>query len=233
MKKLLFLFSILLPFLFGCTAIPAVQQERTLVSDKAALPVPLQKMALLAQQGNASAQVNLGTKYRDGLGVQRDYKAAVKWFTLAAKQGDVNGQGSLAAMYFKGSGVPQDRKIAVKWYTLAAEQGKLSTQQFLGVMHSEGLGIPRDYKIALKWFTLAAKQGYFSSQIWLGGMYERGRGVPQDYIRAHMWYSLAGSNDSSLARARIDSIAKKMSSADIANSQKLARECLASNYKAC
>jgi len=39
-----------------------------------------------AKKGNVSAQNNLGDMYKNGKGVPKDYKEAVKWFKLAAKK---------------------------------------------------------------------------------------------------------------------------------------------------
>jgi hypothetical protein len=41
-----------------------------------------------AEQGDATAQFNLGVMYVNGQGVKKDYKEAVKWFTKAAQRGD-------------------------------------------------------------------------------------------------------------------------------------------------
>jgi len=38
---------------------------------------------LAAEQGNASAQANLGVRYYNGEGVPQDYAVAVKWYRLA------------------------------------------------------------------------------------------------------------------------------------------------------
>lgn len=81
------------------------------------------KCKLAAEQGDASAQYNLGRMYLYGQGVPQDNKAAAKWYTLAAEQGDVIAQYNLGFMYYNGRGVPQDDTMAVKWWTLAAEQG--------------------------------------------------------------------------------------------------------------
>jgi TPR repeat protein len=61
--------------------------------------------------------------YRNGQGVPRDYKNAVKWFRLSAEQWYAMAQYNLGLMYQQGWGVPQDDKTAVKWFRLAAEQG--------------------------------------------------------------------------------------------------------------
>jgi uncharacterized protein len=58
-------------------------------------------------------------------------------------------------------------------------------------------------------------------------MYRDGQGVPQNYVAAHMWFNLAavrgGIGDKDTAKNR-DTVAAKMSPAQIAEAQKLARE---------
>ncbi len=80
----------------------------------------------LAEQGDASAQYNLGAMYREGKGVLRDHKAAVKWFTLAAEQGIASAQFNLGNSYYDGHGVAQDHAIAHAWYNIAAINGNES-----------------------------------------------------------------------------------------------------------
>ncbi|MCH8041453.1 MAG: SEL1-like repeat protein [Nitrospinae bacterium] len=48
----------------------------------------LQEFQLLAVQGHAQAQVNLGIMYSQGRGVPKDSVQAYRWYTLAAGQGD-------------------------------------------------------------------------------------------------------------------------------------------------
>ena len=93
----------------------------------------------------------------------------------------------------------------------------------------EGSSVPQDYARAVKWYRKADEQGDASSQNNLGNMYRSGRGVLQDYAEAHMWYNLAvsrfppGENRDLAVRNR-DKIAKRMTSAQISEAQKLARE---------
>jgi TPR repeat protein len=49
-----------------------------------------------ADQGNAIAQLELGTYYFAGVVVAQDYAQAAKWWRMAADQGNANAQGSLA-----------------------------------------------------------------------------------------------------------------------------------------
>ncbi len=68
----------------------------------------------LAGQGNALAQLNLGSMYAAGQGVPQDDAEAARWYRKAAEQGDASAQYNLALMYYNGQGVPQDYAEAVK-----------------------------------------------------------------------------------------------------------------------
>ena len=83
----------------------------------------LQEWRPLAEQGNATAQFNLGFMYYNGKGVPQDYAEAFKWWRLAAEQGDAIAQSNLGSLYEYGQGVPQDNVMAHMWYNLAAANG--------------------------------------------------------------------------------------------------------------
>ncbi|MCH7889487.1 MAG: sel1 repeat family protein [Proteobacteria bacterium] len=153
-----------------------------------------------------------------------DYDTAFRGFKSAAEQGDAGAQFSLGFMYTTGQGVPQDYAEAVKWYRRAAEQGLAHAQLMLVVMYNEGQGVPQDYAEAAKWARLAAEQGHAYAQFSLGDMYGEGQGIPQDYVQAHLWYNLAAAQGIDTARKYRDIIAEKMTPAQIAEAQRLARE---------
>jgi hypothetical protein len=77
----------------------------------------------------------------------------------------------------------------------------------------------------------SAEQGDATAQYNLAVMYDAGRGVLQDYVLAHKWYNLAASHyatweadiGASAARNR-DRLTTRMTSAQIAEAQKMARE---------
>ena len=97
----------------------------------------------LAEQGDASAQSNLGVMYEQGRGVAQNYREAMRWFRLAAMQGDASAQSNLGVMYFKGQGIAQDFREAMRWYRLGAGQGNVEAQFNLGVMYERGEVSPR------------------------------------------------------------------------------------------
>ena len=59
---------------------------------------------LSAEQGDASAQFNLGNMYANGEGVPQDDAEAVRWYRLAAEQGNAGAQLNLGNMYANGRG---------------------------------------------------------------------------------------------------------------------------------
>jgi TPR repeat protein len=153
-----------------------------------------------------------------------DSTETAKWFRKAAEQGDADAQGWLGFMYDMGEGVQKDSTEAAKWYRKAAEQGHAHSQFSLGEMYDGGRGVTQDYAEAAKWYRKAADQGDLWAQFNLGLMYQQGDGVPQDYVLAHMWFNLAAARNSDMARLNRDKLADKMTPAQIAEAQRLARE---------
>jgi TPR repeat protein len=84
----------------------------------------LREWTPLAKKGNANVQYLLGVMYRDGQGVPRDHKTAVKWLKLAAEQGDANAQLNLGLMYGDGAGLIQDNVYAHMWETSLRLMGR-------------------------------------------------------------------------------------------------------------
>jgi hypothetical protein len=64
-------------------------------------------------------------------------------------------------------------------------------------------------------------------------MYRLGKGVLQDYVRAHMWLNLAADNGYKKAIKFREMVAEEMTPTQIAEAQKIARECIKKNYKNC
>ena len=162
-----------------------------------------------------------------------DYATAVREWKPLAEQGDAKAQYALGSSYREGKGVPQDYIEALKWLRLSAEQGNSSGQDGLGLMYSRGYGVSQDYRKAVKWYRLSAEQNHLQGQYNLGAKYANGEGVIQDYVLAHMWLNIAASNGYKDGVEARDGLAKNMTSEQIAEAQKLARECVAKNYKGC
>lgn len=118
----------------------------------------LQEFRPLAEQGDATAQYNLGGMYASGDGVPQNDAEAVTWYRKAAEQGDATAQNNLGVMYDNGQGVPQDYAKTAQWYRRAAEQGDASAQFKLGLMYYKGTGVTRNPVMVYVVSNLAAAQ---------------------------------------------------------------------------
>lgn len=127
----------------------------------------------------------------------------------------------------------KDYATALSRFRSAAQQGSAGAQAMLGAMYEDGEGIAQDYKEAVRWFQLSAAQGFASAQYNLALMYGKGQGVAQDYIKGHMWLNLAATGGDSKAVKGRDLVTAKLTPEQVAEAQKLARECQARNFKNC
>ncbi|WP_158813899.1 tetratricopeptide repeat protein [Methylocapsa sp. S129] len=119
------------------------------------------KFFLKAARSNfALAEVNLGSLYFNGQGVEKDYGEAAKWDRLAADQGLAPAQAALGSLYVLGQGVARDYAEAERLLRLAASQGFAPAENALGDLYARGQGVERDASQAMKWYALAADHGY-------------------------------------------------------------------------
>lgn len=105
-----------------------------------------------AEQGNAEAQFRLGILYETGIGVDKNYSAAAKWYRKAAEQGHAQAQNNLGRMYLQGMGVNKNYSSAVMWFRKAADQGHVGARSNMGIMYEKGLGVEKDDREALRWY---------------------------------------------------------------------------------
>ena len=123
-----------------------------------------------------------------------------------------------------GAAQHQDYATALRLLRPLADRGDATAQFNLGVMYDAGQGVPQNYPEAVKWFGLAAGQGHAEAQYNLGFMYANGHGVQQDYVRSHMWFFLSAAQGYQEAGKSLYAVARRMTPAQIAEAQKLARE---------
>src|SRR6266481_5274548 len=140
-----------------------------------------------------------------------DYAKALKLARPLAEAGDPRAEAIVGSAYYRGRGVAQNDTEAAKWFRLADDKG--------------------NYAEAARWYRLAAEQGDAQAQYNLGLAYARGEGVTQDVVDAHMWFNLAAArfpaNDTRNRTAAVknrDTVAGEMSSEQLAEAQKRARE---------
>src|SRR5215469_1269834 len=158
------------------------------------------------------------------MNMRAEYEATAKELRKAAEGGDASAQNNLGLLYYEGKGVPQDYRQAKQWFEEGAKQGYAGAQTNLGTLYLHGEGAPQSDQMALFWLSQAAEQGDALAFAKLGSMYTKGQGVLQDYIQAHMWYNLSAAHGEKRSAETRDALAQKMTPAQIAEAQRLARE---------
>ena len=112
-----------------------------------------------AARGHAEPQYQLGKCCFYGIGMNRNYPQAARWFRLAAEQNHAKAQTALGMMYVQGLGLQRNYPMALKWFRKAAGQGLDAAENQLGMLYAQGKGVPQDFDEATKWFSLAASHG--------------------------------------------------------------------------
>lgn len=163
-----------------------------------------------------------------------DYANAAREFRPLAEKGHAEAQYNLGFMYANGQGVPQNHAEAAKWYRLAAQQGDAEAQGNLALMYAYGQGVSQNNIEAVRLYRLAAQQGNAPAQYNLAFMYAKGQGVSQDLVRSYLWlnFAVAQRRDAKWIANR-NIVASKMTPNQIAEAQKMERDCAARKLKGC
>jgi TPR repeat protein len=190
----------------------------------------------LAETGDVSAQMRLGFFYESGAGLRRDWVESAKWFSKAADAGDESAVFviSFLGRYWRHREGANAPPIIYELVEKVAKSGFAVAQFSLGVMYYP-IGDPSfdaakgNTAQAVVWYRRAAEQGDIGAQVALGLAYAQGIGVAQDYIEADKWFNTAASRakgEDELAdiASRHNKLAHVMTSSQIDEAQKLARE---------
>jgi hypothetical protein len=161
--------------------------------------------------------------YANGVGVSRDYKEAVKWYSQSAEQGDAAGAYGLAVRYMMGQGVSRDYDEAEKWLKAAVDKGHGDAAYNLGVIyerHAPRLSGPPDHVAAAKYLQIAADQGIADGQCMLGTLFADGNGVAKNNVAAYEWMTLAAQNGNAGCSQRITPFLPQMTPDQIAEAKR-------------
>ncbi|MDX1402491.1 MAG: tetratricopeptide repeat protein, partial [Kiloniellales bacterium] len=112
----------------------------------------IRELRVAAAQGHAAAAYELGQAHTLGVVVEKDLKAAKRWFTRAAELGDGRALFMIGANYASGNGVPQDMEAAAYYYGEAAIRGHPEAQFQLAEAFAKGNGVPKDLSWAMRWY---------------------------------------------------------------------------------
>jgi TPR repeat protein len=197
-KHLTFIFLTLICLTaFGQNTSELNEQSKKLIEtqefDKA---VPILKQA--AELGNAESQYNLGYCYQAGIGVEKNSKKAIEWYSKSAEQGWNDGLYAMMMAYGSGHGVQQDFNKAFSFALKCAENGDGTCMFNVINCYKEGMGTEKDIDKMLEWAIRLGKlqnpenlqkSGYItSSRLNLAYMYRDGTDVEQDNFISYQWF---------------------------------------------
>ena len=185
------------------------------------------KVAVLLLCSSLSAQSTMAANLADAYNayINGDFETALRLITPLAEKGDVEAQFVLGYMYETGHVAPKNSTEAAKWYRKAADNGDATAQISLGKLYELGDGVPQDYTEAERLYAMAAVTGSTRGHYRLANLYRFGRGVPKDLVRAHMHFNLAAAGFIVLpAKENRDEIEKLMTTAQLSEARRLARE---------
>lgn len=149
-----------------------------------------------AVNGDVRAQMALGHRYTDGIGVKKSCSVAATYYELAANTAvdeymaavsyPMTGNERLADDALDTLGRGDNNFELVQYYMNAAEKGDMQARLMMGHMRYSGLrGVEQDFVAAAEDFRVAAVQEednsvHAAAKANLGHMYAEGLGVPRD-----------------------------------------------------
>ncbi|MGE0658679.1 MAG: peptidoglycan-binding protein [Reyranellaceae bacterium] len=185
----------------------------------AALPALLGR----AEAGEVAAQLELGRRYVQGVGVGRNEVEAAKWLTRAAAQGNGQAQFNVGVMYERGIGVTADIGKAIDYYRRSAAQNVPMAWHNLALLHAGGApGLKADPAQARQFMIRAAELGQIESQYSLSLMYLQGVGGAADRVTAMSWLAVAARPNQPKLIEAAKQLSAQLSDGDRQRAQKLA-----------
>jgi arylsulfatase A len=126
-----------------------------------------------AEKGDASAQLSLAIRYRDGKDVEKDPAEAMRWGHLAADQGYAEAMDFVGFMFFRGVSVVHSPDIAAGYFKAAADRSAQAAWN-LGQCYFAAQGVEQDVPRALEIWDRAAGMGHgraaaVAAMAWLAG----------------------------------------------------------------
>lgn len=147
----------------------------------------------------------LGFLHFHGLGMQKDYAKARRYFALAAEHGLTSAEYSLGIMAQRGLDMPSDLDLAIRHLSSAADRGHAPALLQLALIY-ETKGSKADLTTAFECYLRAARLGVAVAATRVAYCYEEGEGVLRDTNLSLDWYSKAAALGDATAHLRLSDI---------------------------
>lgn len=178
------------------------------------------------QKGEPAALFEIGKRYTDGTGVEKDLAKAAEWYELAANKGFAPAQYIIGNFNEKGFGVDKNPAEAAKWYEEAAKGGNIIAMHNLAVLNAtpNALSAEPDMNAAFRWFVNAADYGVRDSQVNAGIFYTKGFGTEVNLVEAYKWFAVAAKAGDKDAGNKRDVIANAMPPSELEIAKALVKD---------
>jgi serine/threonine protein kinase/TPR repeat protein len=124
-----------------------------------------------AAHGRTRAMREVGLRYANGAGTDRDLVKATQWFDMAIQAGDISAKTLLSECYLLGKGVTKNEAKAIQLLKEAATANDPRAMDQLANCYHKGIGVAQDDKEAFRLYSEAAKLNYLDSLGNLGVLY--------------------------------------------------------------
>ncbi|ORX86515.1 HCP-like protein [Anaeromyces robustus] len=147
-----------------------------------------------------------GEKCFYGIGTEKSYTEAFKYYTKATELGIPEAMYMLGLMYEKGYGISNDICMAIYWYNEAAKYHYGKAFKALGNIYENGIGVIKNDKKAYEFYKNGSDIGEVSCFTCLGRMYENGQYVEENIGKAVYLYQQASQKNCPKAQLALGKI---------------------------
>lgn len=158
------------------------------------------------KKAQTCSSFELGWFYWKGLGVKKDEKKAIEYFSFTA--GHNSGAAYNMARIYDDR---KDYKNAFKYYKISMGLGSASAINSLGILYQTGRGVKKDVNQALKYYKMAYEKGNRLAAYNIGLLYFDGdSGIKKDLKKAKFWFKKANDKKSLKMLKNIEKKLKKV-----------------------
>ncbi len=147
--------------------------------------------AKAAEGGDGIGAHSLASCFYTGVGRNRDFGEAARWYGEAVRLGVTRSQCALGNMYIRGEGVTRDVVQGLGLCRAAANAGDRDAQFDLGEYYVAGQVVDRDVETAVNWLEQAATQNHANAAFLLGTLIWTGEVEGADRAESARWWRIA------------------------------------------
>ena len=156
----------------------------------------------LAEEGNASAQFNIGLMYRLGLDVETNIAEAMRWYKLAGNQGNHFAIYAIRGLHQDDLFIEPDKSVKDKWFDLwvatdkkVEPKARIDHGNWCNFVFDNGIKGPLDEKQTARFYQNLANAGNADAQRQVGMWYisysRYFAGINKDNLKAKDWLEKA------------------------------------------